>query len=535
MKKWLYIFLVWNWCLCAENRLEDNAPLLHGIVIVNSPIDLAQQEDQKGVFIQTSIPGKKTLLKDLLACYLEEPITQQRMLEIKRTIIQYCKDQSRPLVTVQIPEQDISSGVVQIVLKEGIVEKISYSGNRWFSDAFMEQHICLREGEKINEDQLLNDVAWLNRNPFHMTNIILSPGKKENSVDVLLKTQDKFPLRFYLGGDNTGTKFTEDARMYLGANWGHAFWHGDLLSYQYTTSFDFDRFQAHTGSYTAYLPWKHELDLFGGYSKVRSKIDDFKSGGDSGQISIRYKVPFKPLYKSELHTLCFGFDYKTMNSNLLFIGGDEQPVIDNTVNITQFTGEYEYVNLFGSHDITLLLDLFYSPGQMVSKQKASDYEAYRPDAKSNYIYGFVSLEDIYSWKWGEIGGKFRGQVASRALLPSEQFGLGGYSTVRGYDEREYNADDALCLNLEARTLPWKYERWNLESLFLVFVDYGLGHLKKPNSDEKSVENLIGIGPGIRIRAFPYVTLRVDYGFQLHHTRLGDHDFGKWHINAFISY
>lgn len=43
--------------------------------------------------------------------------------------------------------------------------------------------------------------------------------------------------------------------------------------------------------------------------------------------------------------------------------------------------------------------------------------------------------------------RFRGQLASTNLLPSEQMGLGGYNSVRGYLERQVNVDNGLIVNL----------------------------------------------------------------------------------------
>lgn len=42
----------------------------------------------------------------------------------------------------------------------------------------------------------------------------------------------------------------------------------------------------------------------------------------------------------------------------------------------------------------------------------------------------------------------QGQIASRNLLSSEQLGLGGLYTVRGYDERILNTDNGLFLSGE---------------------------------------------------------------------------------------
>ena len=57
-----------------------------------------------------------------------------------------------------------------------------------------------------------------------------------------------------------------------GFNLGNVFYENHIFSYQYTSSFDFHKFVAHTFSYAAYLPIRHSLTFFGGYSKVHPEL-----------------------------------------------------------------------------------------------------------------------------------------------------------------------------------------------------------------------------------------------------------------------
>ena len=133
----------------------------------------------------------------------------------------------------------------------------------------------------------------------------------------------------------------------------------------------------------------------------------------------------------------------------------------------------------------------------------------------------------------------RGQVASRALIPTEQFGIGGYDTVRGYDEREYNADDALVLNLEVRTPSCKFYGkpfYKHQRFFgLAFLDYGVGHDIDRIPGQPKQEYLASVGLGLRYYMGDFLSFRVDYGFKLHDTQAGGSSAGKFHLGGFLTF
>ena len=148
---------------------------------------------------------------------------------------------------------------------------------------------------------------------------------------------------------------------------------------------------------------------------------------------------------------------------------------------------------------------FCSPGTWVSDQTNADYQSLRPFAKNQYVYARTAFTLIYKFyqEWA-LHNYFRGQVASCNLLPSEEYGLGGYNTVRGYKERIVNGDNAFIWNLELRTPPvsilnalagWK--KFNDTFQFLLFYDYGLSGVRHAAPSQPKTSYLMSIGPGVR--------------------------------------
>ena len=160
----------------------------------------------------------------------------------------------------------------------------------------------------------------------------------------------------------------------------------------------------------------------------------------------------------------------------------------------------------------------------------------RAGARANYAYGQFTLNRVTRLPLG-FTWTVRGEVqeADANLLPSEQLGLGGYATVRGYDEREANGDNGFLISTEVATPPvslahiFGIQKINDQLQFLGFVDYGgtsLHHVTP--ADINPNNNLLGVGPGLRY-ASPVGPLRIDVGFN------PDRRTGERHMMIHISF
>ena len=135
------------------------------------------------------------------------------------------------------------------------------------------------------------------------------------------------------------------------------------------------------------------------------------------------------------------------------------------------------------------------------------------------------------------------QEADANLLPSEQLGLGGYDTVRGYDEREVNGDNGFLISTEVATPPVSLlQLFGVTAVkdqlqFLGFVDYGGTGLYQNTggSTLNPSSNLLGVGPGVRYAITPYLAVRFDYGFQMINTGYGNGEHSRGHVGVVISY
>lgn len=520
MRNFLFLFLFPLAALFAEEN-----PLL-------SKIDL------------TLDGASEPVLSEILeAKFATRTLDLELISEIRREIQSYFEAKGTPFVAIDIPEQEITQGELKISLSSSTLCGVECQGNRYFPCKTLERYVRLKDGEPICTETLLSDLAFINRNPFRKINALFLPGDAENTTRVSLVAKDRLPLRLYAGGDNTGNKYTGNARWFAGTNFSNP-WLDHLISYQYTTSSDVSEFQSHTLHLLMPLPIRQTLIFYGGLSYVKPSLSRFRneteppatrfrSGSSNAQASCRYEIPVFKTWDGYLHQFTFGFDWKHLNNDLEYIGDSTLPIFFKTLNLSQFLAGYTYALQTDKSRFTLDAELVFSPFSMFSHSSHSDFSHFRAGANNQYVYGRIGVRETYSLPRGfSFYGYFRGQGASSALIPSEQLGLGGYDTVRGYDERIFDADNALIANLELHT-PSLFSKY--QTYFLLFGDAAGGWNFDSLVGERKVDWLASAGAGFRCFLDRYIQARADYGFKLHKDTVIGSSLGKLHVGLIASY
>lgn len=480
------------------------------------------------VFCDLWPPGPIEKLANYLSfLFIGEPLRRDSIDELKKEIVHYYCRQGHPFINVSSPNQDITEGTICLIVQESKIDKITICQPKHFSIETIQREVHLEPGDPIDNRKLSADLSALNRNPFRKTRAVLSPGEEPWTTNITLMTEDRYPFRFYAGSDNTGNPVTEKTRWFAGINWGNAFSLGHIASFQWTASLDLKKMMSYVGSYAIPFSWGSTLTALIGFSEVDPGLAGLASNGNSAQLSGRYKIPLYPLHERLTQELTFGYDYKQTNNNLAFAATPSVAIETKTVELSQ--GLISYFIKYGGEKNTFSFwfDLYASPFQKWFKnQNAAAYGNLQPGATPIYTYGLVTFNDeltFFSWSLYNQG---RFQLSSNTLLPSEQFGLGEHSTVRGYQERLVNFDNALCWNIELRSPSvsffklLKSKRAHDSFYALIFLDLGYGF---PHQTETLPVNqlldppdktLVGIGPGVRYSIGTYMVGRFDLGIPL---------------------
>ena len=476
--------------------------------------------------------------------YLGKPAKLGTLKAIQREAILYCRGHDRPLVDVIVPNQEVNptNGVIQIVLIEGRIGKVAVQneGRKWFTDESISKSIRLQPGDAISEKRLLADIDWINRNPFREVTPSFRQGEQAGLSDMQLEVRDRIPIRVFAGYEDSGTEATGRDRLLAGINWGDAFFQGHQLNYQYSTDAQFDTLKAHSVSYIAPLPWRHNLSVYGTYVDINTGIS---GGGNSTAINyqgaFRYSVPL-PITKDVQHEAFAGFDFKHNETDLLFGGTSVDPT---ETEVLQLVLGYNASRNDKWGRTSAGLQGFFSPGDLSDQNDDAAFDSQHVGAEANYLYGRLTAERVtrlpLDFSWIVRGGA---QLASGNLIPSEQLGVGGYNTVRGYDEREANGDRGFVVSTEFRSPAFavlgRNSKWNVpdQLQFLAFMDYGLAENVDPQPGETTA-HLWSVGGGLRYTINRYLTFRFDYGVQLRDSNAPvPSDYGsRAHIGVIASF
>lgn len=495
-------------------------PDLKGVVLYGNAADVntIPVSSVHGLMVakDLTVPGGENNLKNKLEpLFLHKPLTTTLLQDLKKAIAQYYVDQNQPLVVVDVPEQNVTSGVLQLVVRKARVGKVEAKGNKYFSSEELLKYLNLEQGNAIDYDVLLTDIDWMNRSPFRHTDLYLTPGIFPGTTNVELLTTDRRPVDFYVGADNTGIKQTGYERIYAGINASNFFGLDHIFNFQYTFSPRFPRYQAGVLNYTAPLPWKHIFVFTMGYEHTKPAIPQFHCLTRSFDNNLRYIIPINPTYSKIMQEFVFGTDFQDNSYRLVFEPFSDF-VLQNRAVMTQAMAGYNFSYLFPRDKLIFSAELFYSPGHWLPHQSNATYQKSRPFSKSTYVYGKYYLEDTHRFKNNvRIMGRIKGQLADQNLL-FNQYTLGDYYSVRGY-KNQFGIDNAFLVSFEAMT-PEKIFMKNKHGqyFFLAFFDYALGwdHKPLPGLEPRTVY-LMSIGPAFRFQIDPYFWARLDLGFPLH--------------------
>jgi hemolysin activation/secretion protein len=511
-------------------------PALKGLVFVSSSEAIQPAGVNTSGISFTNVPMlNQAGFREQLESNLGKPLTLDRLNEITRMVVAFYREHNHPLVDVVVPEQDVQSGTIQIVVTEFRVGRIRAEGNKWFSSRLVKAPLTFNHGDTVDTRQLLGALDSANANPFRRVNLVYEPSVERGYTDLVLQTRDRFPVRVYTGYDNGGTPVTGRGRWSLGVNWGNALWHDQQLSYQFTSSTNFasshssgepggPSFVAHSVSWTMPLAWRDSITILGSYERSVPNIGQgFGLLGQSGQASLRYNKAL-PRTETFTQTIQAGYDFKTTNNNLDF-GGTQ--VSANSVEIDQFPVGYS-ATLTDSLGLTSAgSTLVYSPGGITPNNSSAAFQpapgqSGRMSASANYLYWRSDLNRLTKLPANATWAvRLIGQVSDRSLLDTEQLAVGGQDILRGYDPYSILGDQGIVISNELRT-PTLGRRGKNDlpstllgqTQLLAFWDYASLHNKHAADYAPANLDASSVGLGFRYSLRTYASVRFDYGWQL---------------------
>ena len=428
---------------------------------------------------------------------------------------------------------DRAGGIIGMRVIERRVERLRVRGAKYFvPDAVRAGAPSVAPGTVPNIKQITADLVGLNQLPDRTVQPSLKPGRQPDTVDVDLDVADKLPLHGTLEANNRYNADTHAERLTASLTYDNFFQRGDSGTVSYTVApEDVRDAEIESASYLFHIPDSRMSLLF---TYLHSNSDVVALGttdvaGRGTTAGFRLLIPLGTTAaggNSFTHSFSVGWDYKkffeldrfggqvcTNTDGLVEPGGTPGTnctfVVSSSTQapITYYPLNAAYAaNWTGpksTTDVTISAEL--GVGAIGGSDAQFDNKRYLAPPGFSILRAGVTREQDLPYDL-QLWGSLQGQMSNDPLVSSEQFGLGGVDSVRGYLEAETLGDYGATLQTEFRGPDLhKYVRGPVTTWrFHLFADTGVINLRNATLGQRSTSGLSSVGVGTRVNLWGYL-------------------------------
>jgi hemolysin activation/secretion protein len=446
--------------------------------------------------------------------YLGEEKTIKDVEAARQSLEKTYHDRGFQTVLVNIPQQEVGSGIVRLTVIEAPVGQVQVSGSRFHSLEGINAAVPQLQGGVVpNFNEVQKELTQVNRaQDLHVTPVLrasATPGQ----VDVELNVQDSLPLHATLEVNNRYSANTSHIRLVGEVSYENLFQRNQSASVQYQTAPEHPA-DAKIWSVSYVIPttagpvWA--LYAVRSDSNIAA-VGDLNVIGNGRIFGVRFIDPLPSASPAFYHNFTAGLDYKDFKQDVVLQGADTS--IASPARYPPFSLEYTATWLGAGNparaslatsgmrgNTTLELGLNFLVRGLGTD--AAQFANKRAGAGPSYFIFRPSLQrqQPLPANWSLIG-KLDGQLSSGPLISNEQYGAGGVESVRGYTESERLGDDGVRGSVELRTpqLLVKHAPLISNSYVYLFADDAHVRIQQPLPGQQSEFHLSGAGLGMRFK------------------------------------
>jgi hemolysin activation/secretion protein len=424
-------------------------------------------------------------------------------------------------VKVEIPEQELESGIVTLQVVEGVLGQVLVEPNAFFDAANVKHALpALRPGQAVNIFELNRNLVLANEGGSKVTNVTFKRSENNKDVDVVVKLAAEDPERWLSTFDNTGSDSTGLYRA------GLVYQNANVLNKDHALSMQLMSSPTHwsqvaivgLGYKIPFYGWGGTLDLSASHSNVNSGQVAQAGGGPNLAISGSGDV-FGIRYTHNLdssadwqHKVNVGLDSRSYG-NSVTAAGSASSLVPNLATrplSLGYVGNFRAPARESSLNVTWLINL---PGGANGTEADFNQSGGRTGAKGAFQtlkFGLQHTERFAS-QW-TLRAALSGQFTNDLLIAAEQYGVGGADSVRGFGEREVASDYGARMGFEIWAPTFAWTDWKIVPL--AFVDAAAVKRNKPLAGEIAEQNISSAGLGLRLAAGRQLSGRLDWGYVL---------------------
>lgn len=538
-----------------EFGATDTTPLgvdLAGVFLIGEN-DAVAATPPKGIGGRSGIIDQ-TVAEAALRPFIGEPLTLALAGRIQAAIARAYRDAGYPFVSVTLPPQEITSGVLQVRVIEFRTGQVTVDGVASGEAESIRNGLRAIPGERIDARALEEDLNWLNRSPYRRAEGVFRPGEDAalSNLDVTVKAQK--PWQVFAGWSNSGSGDTGRDRYFLGGNAHLPLPGGPWVSYQVTASDDIwsdpDILIPRKGEYSGYISHagritiptfaRQSLEIAPALVATSERPNRFFTiENTTFELPIIYRSAVSNILPGRYWGDVYGgVEFKHLERSTLFYG---VPVADGSAELFQlvlgWSGNFQ--DRWGKTAVDVRLKA--NPGGVLHGNDAASWQAFSNGRIDDLSYAYVAMDVTratplpgrLSWM-----SSISATLSGEALPDTERVSLGGRYAVRGYNYDDVSVDSGIIWRNELR-LPsfsllgkltggdWLLPTQDSFSPYL-FADLGFG---RDHATNRST-TLGGLGAGFDYNVADSFTANLFAGVALSdggNTRAGD-----WNVQGTLT-
>lgn len=420
-----------------------------------------------------------------------------------------------------IPPQTLQAGTVTIQVVEGGLDEIQISGNGRLEEEYIRRRIEAATQTPLNINELLEALQLLQLDPL-IDNIAaeLSAGSRSDCTSLAIQIQRSNAFEARLLADNGRSPAVGSFRRQIQLTHSNLLGLGDGLGIAYSNTEGSDTFDA-----TYIVP----LTANNGTLQLAYGTSD-------GEI---IEEPFTVLdiqVDSEFFELGFRQPIiRTPNRELALSLSLSRQESQSVLPVEDITGEEVLIPLSPGADEEGRTEI---SAVRFSQEWIARGERQVLAVRSQFSLGVAPFDEtvnrdepdsrFFAWR---LQGQWLRQLApdtllllrsdlqlsDRALVPLEQFTLGGIDNVRGYRQNLLLTDNGIFASAEVRLPLARLGRDENILQVVPFVDFGTGwNSSEDNANrlEPDPDTLVALGVGLRLGLGDRFNARLDWGIPL---------------------
>lgn len=399
----------------------------------------------------------------LLKPYIGQCLGVTQLNELLKVITDYYIAKGRVTSRAYLPQQDLSSGHLQVLVVEGKLEGLKGAQGSTVTDRELAMAFPGKVGEALNLREVEQLVDQLSRLPSKQAQMELTPGTQIGGSEVLVKNQPQKPWRASLSRNNDGQKSTGEQQWGAGLEWDSPLGLADQLILRGGHDAISDHQKTSKNSMLYYnVPWgwwNFSYTYSESDYRTPGSVDDFKykQWGDSQNHQLRAE---RVVHRDDVSKTSVNVGLTHLRTNN-YINDTRLGVSSN--RLSEFQVGISHGRRIGSAFVNLDVGMQNGIGAFDAQKDEQTRIRGNLMPTPRYRKYTATLSYLQPFTlWGEslsFSSLATGQRSEDVLYAPQRMSLGGSYSVRGFKDQQLNGDSGGYWRNEVRwarpvTLDW---------------------------------------------------------------------------------